>query len=135
MNDLLSIVVDDPNEPDDWRPPAYGTPGWVLVEILGPCATNVYRYEIEEAQVDPQASTYWIEEGVGIQWWIDTFAPDDLQPGWYVFEDVVGTYHHGAGWVNPSYCDEDDEEWEFGAVRPATPEEIDTLTVIKKDEG
>lgn len=99
--------------------PAYGTTGWVLVEILGKGASSVYHYEIEEYSVDTSASTFWIIEGVGIDFWLDQYAPNDLSPGWWVFEDVVGTYIR------------DDEEWEYAKVRPATQQEIDTLSVTR----
>lgn len=119
-------------EDDDYHPPAYGTKGWVLVEILTvfkPDNKMTYRFEIGESVVDENASPYWIGEGVGIEYWLDEQAPEDLKEGWWVFEGVVGTYHRGGGWISPDYCEDDDEEWEFETVRPATPEEIAAIHV------
>jgi hypothetical protein len=110
---------------EEYKPPAYGTPGWVLVQVVevNPPG-SVYRYTIEESAVDTEHSPYWIQEGVGIDFWLDHCGPDDLTVGWWVFECVVGTYFKGE-W---GYTD-DDEDWEYKSYRPATQEEQDTLSV------
>ncbi|MDE4297149.1 hypothetical protein PXK56_18350 [Phaeobacter gallaeciensis] len=130
MTEFRAILVEaDGLVEEDFELPSYGTPGWVLVEILGPGATDVYRYETDNYAVSEEASTFWITEGVGIDYWLDMMAPN-LAPGWWVFENVVGTYIRGQGWISGEICEEDDEEWEYGFVRPATQIEIDTQEVV-----
>jgi hypothetical protein len=131
MTLFANLIASPSTEVDeDDHPPGYGTVGWVLVEILGCGGSKVYRYDIDEFQVDGEASTFWINEGVGGNYWIDAYAPDHLKPGWYAFENVVGTYHLGAGWITGDRYDEDDEEWEYSLCRPATLNEIATLCVV-----
>lgn len=120
----------DPDAADAWEPPAYGTKGWVLVEVLEVFdKRQPYRFELGDYAVDDDASTFWIKEGVGMEFWLDAHAPDEFDVGWWVFEDVVGTYHRGDGWMT-----DDDETWEYGTVRPATPEEIEAVDVLKPDD-
>lgn len=118
----------DEIEEAKYEPPAYGTPGWVLVEIVEVNEPgSIYRFTIEECAVDTENSTFWIQEGTGVEYWVDSHAPDDLTEGWWVFEGVVGHYYRGDGWM-----EDDDEEWYFDKVRPATQDEIDTLYVEPK---
>jgi len=101
--------------------PSYSKPGRILVEILGP-GDGCYRYEAIVHSHDDDSSVFYMQEGIGFEFFLD-----DVEiwiPGWYVIENIVGHYHRGDGWTT-----DDTEEWEWGEVRPATPEEIRTETL------
>jgi hypothetical protein len=105
---------------DDFEPPKYSDPGRILVHILGPSSTRVYRYESEV--LDHDGSTFWISEGVGFDYWLSACLDVNEQlEGYYVIEGVIGRYIKGDG-----YSTDDDEEWEFDLCRRATDEEIAT---------
>ncbi len=102
--------------------------GSVIVQIVGP-GRGGYHYEIEEYGLGGQAN--WISEGVGIEFWMDwLFDGEELEPGWYAIEDVCVSFSRGDGWTT-----DDNEDWETGLIRPATEEEIETLSVIKQEES
>jgi hypothetical protein len=119
----------EPDPPDDgsWEPPSIGTPGRLIVEIAGvyPCETLQphywVRYEIDRTSHGGDDCTFWINEGIGINDWVENYL-DLEQPGIYVVENVRGWYVKGDG-----YTSEDNEEWEFGLVRYATEEEVKEL--------
>lgn len=108
MTDITAIPSDEPELP------SYSDPGRILVRILGPCWTRVYRYEFEV--LDHDGCTYWIADGEGFDYWLDRI--DFLAPGLYVIEGITGVYHR----VYWGYTD-DDVTWDYGVVRTATLEE------------
>lgn len=124
------MIIHDSVEDEDFTFPSYSEPGWVIVEITEVKPDDpYYRFCVENYAVD--GSAFWINEGVGIQFWLDQyFKTNELFIGWWVIEDVVGYYSPGDGWNYDA-----DETWEFSPPRPATIEEIKTLSVIpqKKD--
>ena len=128
LKDVIEIVKEDAEK--EYKPPGYGTKGWIIVEIVDVYKEGIIKYSVEEWAVDQEASTYWISEGVGIEFWLEHCANFEFTPGWWVIEDVVGTYVKGDGWIT-----DDDEEWEHGKIRPATPEEIAQITVIKENDN
>lgn len=105
---------------EDYDPPSYGAPGRILVEIIAVSGERrpLYRYELEVLDYDADSSVFWVNEGVGFNWWFDANVDLEL-PGFYVIEGVTGTYIRGEC----GYTD-DDEEWEFARCRRATAEEI-----------
>lgn len=123
----LTMRVDANPSPaeDEWEPPSYKTPGRMLVYIPVIVPEGLrYRYDCyEDAEVvsyDDDSCVFWINEGVGFDWWLEEHFDVEL-PGWYVLEGVVGHYIKGD-W---GFTD-DDEEWEFALCRRATEEEIAT---------
>lgn len=108
------IGVAGPDE--EFEPPSYSEPGRMLLEVTGPDE----NYDREVECHDSDGSVCWIHEGVGVDWWLEQRDIPEIQaPGWYVIEGITGEYIRGDGWST-----DDDEEWEYKGVRPATPEEI-----------
>ncbi len=117
----LRTLQEMPAEPDP-ELPAYSEVGKILVEVLSVSVNpdeKWYKYETEVHYHD--GSTYWINEGTGFEFW---FNEQIVFPcaGWYMITDIKGEYIRGD-W---GFTD-DDEDWEFGEVRLATPEEIKEL--------
>ncbi len=118
-------IAEDPDESREWDPPSYKTPGRILVRSHGPAEPyedgrpSVYRFSTEVLDHDSNSSVFWINEGVGFDFWLDSV--DELEkPGVYVIEGITGDYIRGDGWTF-----DDDEEWDWQSVRPATQTEID----------
>ena len=125
----FTIIEDDE---DDYQPPSYKDVGTILFRIHG--LKDDYRgkeeYEIEVFGYDGCA--FWMQEGAGIDYWLTDMGLlcEDLQPGFYVMEGIIGSYFRGDGWTT-----DDDEEFEYEFLRYATQEEIDAeclLTVSQK---
>lgn len=117
MADLVAM-----DKEEEFKPPDYKTPGRILVRI-GPSETKVYNHEYDVLDYDGDSSVFWINEGQGFDYWLDNVdfpAPE----GVFVIEGITGEYIRGRGWLNGEVCEEDDEEFEFKAVRAATEEEI-----------
>lgn len=112
MNTFLEIDDDQEKDMPD-RLPRYGERGYLEIEILHVSASkyDVYRYEVEEIEADLSSSVFWIQEGVGFQYWACSYLDLDL-PGKYRIEGINGVYHRGD-W---SYGEDDDEEWFFDCV-------------------
>lgn len=105
-------VLDDINaEEEDF--PSYKDKGYLEIEILHVSASkyDVYRYEVEEIEADLSSSVYWIAEGVGLTYWVNSYLDLEL-PGKYRIEGIHGHYHRGD-W---SSGEDDDEEWYFDRV-------------------
>ena len=105
---------------DDPKLPPYGKPGRMLVEIedISRLPTSVFRYSATLHDYDPDSSVFWLNEGIGVDYFLNEQVELD-ELGWYVFEGVVGTYYRGDG-----YSTDDDEEWDYVLCRRATDEEI-----------
>lgn len=114
----------DPDE-EEYELPSMKAPGRILVRLLGPCDSRVYRYETEVLDYDSDSSVYWIEEGIGFEYFFDTCCDFPSDTGVYVIEGIFGHYYRGD-W---SYGEDDDEEWDYTSIRPATPEEISSQTL------
>lgn len=117
----FTFTEEDEPEPDL---PGYKDPGCILFEIY-----HIYRekdpwlhrrYEIEVIYYDSGSSLMWLNEGQGINYWLQG-ALDLDDTGFFVIEGVTGTYYRGDGWMT-----DDDEEWEFTLCRRASEEEIRT---------
>lgn len=113
-------IVDEDDLPEGDGPPSYSTPGRILVHYMGPGASIHSRYECEVLDHDSDSSVFWICEGTGIDYWLDEHA-EFTEPGHYVIEGITGEYIKGE-WGHT----EDEEEWSFTSMRPATEEEIRT---------
>ena len=126
MNEI-SLGIIEADSPKDNEYPRYSDKGFILVEIVMVCKPEdkpLYRFEIGESVFDSSNAPFWIKEGMGVDYWLDCYAPDDLKEGWWVFEGVHAYYHKGDGWTT-----DDDEDWYFDSVRPATDQEIKDLDV------
>jgi hypothetical protein len=133
MNDELDkffVEIEANYEGDEYDPPSYKEPGEILFRIHG--LVDDWRgnpeYDIEVFMFT--GSAFWMAEGCGIDYWLNTYLLcEDLQPGWYVMEGVIGHYYRGDGWTT-----DDDEEFEFATLRYATQEEIDGECLYEKEE-
>lgn len=122
------FISEEPSEPE-FELPAYSTPGDLLVEI-----TNVdyndhgcIKYMVEEIQYDSDTCVFWINEGVGVDYWLEDHVGDYIkEPGWYVIEGIVGHYIKGTYGF-----EEDSEEWEFKSVRDASVEEVEPFEHVR----
>jgi hypothetical protein len=121
MTDLLQPIPDDGL--DEFRPPDYATPGRLVFEITSvvPDPHDCYwpGYQVEDVDWDPATSLFWVNEGVGFDWFVNRYVDQKLAVGFWVVEDVVGTYIRGDGWMT-----DDDEEWTHGLVRRASFREV-----------
>lgn len=119
----VEIEIDDDDYlPEGGEPPSYGDPGRILVHLIGPGPSMHQRYETEVMDYDPNTSVFYINAGVGFDYWIDQHIEfPSLDEGYYVIEGITGEYINGE-W---GFTD-DDEEWSFTSMRPATDDEIST---------
>lgn len=107
---------------EEFEYPKYSDKGDIIFEVLGEDETKVYRWHIEDVAYCG-GSTFYVQEGVGIKYFVDWMGDDRITgPGFYTFVGVHGRYLRGDGWTT-----DDDEDWEFDDLRPATPEEIEEL--------
>lgn len=122
MSLLDSAVIEESKATDL---PGYKDPGRILFEIV-----HIYRgsrpnwcglYEIDVLDHDGDSSVMWLQEGQGIEYWLNAGPLDLEETGFYVLEGVTGTYYPGDGWMT-----DNDEEWDFELCRRATAEEIET---------
>lgn len=113
--DHFSVIETD-KEFEEPKLPSYSDPGSILVKILTILDNpgSYYRYELDVLDYDSGSSVFWLNEGMGIDYWLND-AIDFKKPGYYVIEHVTGYYHRGDG-----YSTDDDEEWDYKQVRRAT---------------
>lgn len=107
---------------NEFLPPSNNTPGRILVVIHGSGETGVYRWEAEVLDYDDDTAVYWINEGVGFDDFFDSI--DFPGEGVWVVSDITVTWRRGDGWST-----DDSEEHHYGAIRPATIEEIKAGTL------
>lgn len=107
------IEIDDAEGcPEEYKPPRYSKRGWIEFELLhvNQNPRYGYRYDIEIIDADLDSSVFWIQEGIGFDYFIDSYI--DLQlPGKYRIEGIYGEYYRGD-WG----YDDDDEDWFFRKV-------------------
>lgn len=102
--------------------PEYSTPGRILVRVSSTDST-VYRHDYEVLDFDGETtSVFYINEGIGFDWWLDELVEFPDGGGVFVIEGVTGEYHRGD-WA---WGEDDDESWEFTYMRRASDEEIRT---------
>ncbi len=112
-------VVIEEDTPEGGEPPSYDTPGRILVHFLGTTGDQFSKYECEVLDYDVESSVFYINEGVGFDYWLDNHA-EFTEPGYYVIEGITGQYIKGD-W---SWREDDDETWEVSAMRRATDAEV-----------
>lgn len=131
-NPILFEELDDiPDEADPHEEKFdFSSPEDVLFEVVGPHEPdkpldNWDNWSIESTTVinmaNPDvtgAASYDANYGVGLDYLIksSTTPPGE---GWFVMPGVTGVYHKGDGWMT-----DDDMDFNFGEIRPATEDEI-----------
>ena len=115
MADLIAV---EPEE--EYNPPSYSKKGWILVEILSIDDSGEFysKYEVNVLNYDHGSSVVWLQEGVGIDYFCNTYC-EFPAIGIYLIMGVHGEYIKGE-W---GFTD-DDENWYFKRCRLATKEEI-----------
>ena len=124
MDFFEEIKVDDRGE-EDFELPSYGEYGKIIVEVLGKVDTtwNSLGWEWEIDRYTYEGSAFWINEGMGMDWFINNYVLEDIpHEGIWVIDNIKGHYYVGT-WG----FDDDDEEWEWSEIRPATQDEINEL--------
>lgn len=85
--------------------------GRILVHIMGPCTTGIYKWESETLEWDGNGAER-ISDGVGFDYFYDSLDfPNG--PGFYLITDILVTYHPGDGWEMDA-----DEGIEVGSICP-----------------
>ena len=124
MQTIATEIDMTPIEAEDYELPSYREIGKIVVEVLGKVDTSYHpgwAWEIDRYSYD--GSAFWINEGMGIDYFINDYIGDDIPgPGIWTIEHIHGEYIKGD-W---GFTD-DDEDWYWGDIRPATLEEIDEL--------
>ena len=95
---------------DDYGLPSYRTKGNITVEVVHKCTK--YGWAVDSYICDMDASPFWVEEGMGVDYFVYLHQHNIPCKGLWTFEGVHG---------------DDDEEWYYDCVRPATQDEIDEL--------
>ena len=99
-----------PDETEDHLPPPYGKPGRILFDVL---PDRVEDERIEVVDYDGDTSVFWINEGIGFDWFFEYYTNyiNELEPGRYIMT-VNGHYIRGLTWRESPDPTDDDEEWE-----------------------
>ena len=119
MDDVLVGFVefgDDVGE--EHRLPLYSDVGCIKFkanDISEALDGSDFEYEV----LDSDGCTFWIEEGMGIDYWLEQYIPIK-ESGSYVVQGITGT-------ITTDYYGECDEEWEYDSV--------DKLPVENKGEA
>ena len=108
--------------------PKYGDRGDILV-IVSAKGDGDGVYDREYDVLDHSGGAYWIGEGIGFDYWMDQDCEFPDAGGAFVVEGVRGYYHKGT-WG----FDDDTEDWEYDAIRPATAREVAEERVIGPEE-
>lgn len=117
MDDILSNVSLVSDDDHDDELPSYSDEGYIIVEIINIVPDSKFsKYEYNEIGYD--GSAFWINEGVGMDYWLHEYVDID-ECGWWMIEGIVGHYMRGDGWMT-----DDDVDWDYKNVRKATPNEI-----------
>lgn len=125
----LFILGDPQKEPDDELPVDFNSPEDVLIDVAASADADRTLphwkfHSIESCAVIGGAenimgaASYEQSYGSFLDYTIEGMI-DCPGEGWFVVEGVTGAYHKGDGWMI-----DDDMDFYFVKVRPATPEEI-----------
>lgn len=94
--------------------PKYSDTTRILVQVSHGYDDRGWEYDVID---DDGGCIFWINEGMGVDYWIDDYCTFE-EPGTYVIEGITGRFYRGT-WG----FDDDDEDWEYTLIRPATEEE------------
>lgn len=112
---LFSLIAVE--HTDDEPLPKYSDPGRILFNVY---LTPNEKPEYEVLAYDGDASTVWLQEGVGCDYALAEYFNLNIElEGTYVLEGITGEYHRGDG-----YTTDDDEDWYCGNLRRASDREI-----------
>ncbi len=107
---------------EDYKPPAYGIPGRILFEVY---PNNAESERFEVIDYDPETSLFWLNEGLGFEWFFEECTDyDKLEVGRYIMT-VNGRYISGLSWRESPEPTDDDEEWEI--VEEAVKTDLESL--------
>lgn len=120
---VTTTLFDNDAYDEEWEPPSPSTPG-DLIFATGMLTRDKWGRvdQIELLEWDYDGAFFWINEGVGIDYFV---AAADHSPvvleehAVYVCEGLTVRYIRGDG-----YTTDDDEDWEDYITRPATIDEI-----------
>lgn len=119
--DKVTFTVID-SEPDDYEPPRYGTRGRILFRMKRYVQSEP---EVEVLDYDGNSSIFWLEEGMGIEYYLkNEMNALDLPDGNYLVAGY-GVYIRGMDWRQSPEPYDDDEEWYFNMV--PIPTKMETL--------
>ena len=98
--------------------PSYTTKGRVLVYVLQTPGGPTFPRKYKVLDEDPNTSTFWVQEGVGWDYWLDTECVFPEDGDIFVIEGIRGDVRRGDGWET-----DDTEDWEYDQIRKASPTE------------
>ena len=131
FTDLVQEIMPANEADGDIEKFDFSSPEDVLFEIVGPHDPNQPfdkwdNWSIESTTiinpVNPDvtgAASYDQSYGAGLDYLITSTTAPPPGEGWYVMPSVTGVYHKGDGWMT-----DDDMDFNFGEIRPATEDEI-----------
>jgi hypothetical protein len=109
------------SEEQDYHYPSYQDKGNILVELHDTGNTGYHRWEVTVLGYDSDKAPFWLNEGLGIDYWVKDMIDDQFpHEGIWFIEDVYGYYYKGT-WG----FDDDDEEWYHGEIREPTAQELE----------
>ena len=107
----------------DYELPSLKEKGYIIVKITGKVEEGYYKDDwiIENYSYD--GSAFWINEGMGVDYFINSFVCDDIPDiGFWTIEGITGSFTKGDGWEI-----DDEEDWEWETIRLATEKEKEKL--------
>jgi hypothetical protein len=110
---------------EDYQLPSMTDKGDIIVHITGKVEDgyNEGDWIIENYTYDHSTSPFWINEGMGVDYFISNYVGDNIPSiGYWTIENITGYYIRGDGWEI-----EDTEEYEWEKIRPATEAEVKEL--------
>ena len=131
MSNLPSVLELTEIETDEHEPKFdFSCPENILFEIVGPHDDNPgnldwrnWSFEVCTVIGGKEgvtgAARYDAEYGGFPEYTVQGMIDHPGKEGWFVVENVTAVYHKGDGWHT-----DDDMDFSFERVRPATPDEI-----------
>jgi hypothetical protein len=87
--------------------PSIKEPGSILFHARD-LGDGKFEFEV----FDHSGSTFWIQEGMGFDYFLSEYV-EIPHEGLFLVSGIVGTWIRGDGWTT-----DDDEDWEHGEVTP-----------------
>lgn len=110
----LKILQDEDSE--EYKMPHRSKKGWIEFEIYHVYVNPIsyVKYELDVIDADLDSAVAWINEGVGIDYFINEYI-DLALPGKYRVEGVTCEYYRGYR-SDYFFGEDDDEEYFFERV-------------------
>lgn len=120
MSEEIFAIIGTPDaDGPDFDPPRGDEPGKIIFEVIEGDSPR-WRHDdswndFEIGEYYYEGGAFWINEGVGVDYFLQTefFCPG---VGIWAVEDITVRWHK-------DYYGEVDEDWEHSEIRPATEEE------------